>query len=220
MKSLHFDNREEWLFARKGKITGSRLKDLIVKRGDGKKIGFFEVIAERLSTDPEGIAFNETPMERGTRLEPEAMARFEEDTKKEVDKSLVLWVREENEGIALSPDGFIADKKTKKIKTAVECKCLSSARFIEAYIKKFIWKNSDVDSIPSEYYEQIVQYFCVNDDLETLYMVFYDPRVVVKDYFYLTIKRKDVEEDAAKYLQYEIDTIKELDEIVNKISNF
>jgi hypothetical protein len=214
MKSLNFDNRDEWLFARRGKITGSRLKDLIVKRGDGKKIGFFEVIAERLSTDPEGLALNETPMERGTRLEPEAMARFEEDSKLEVDKSLVLWVREENEGIALSPDGFIGDK------VAVECKCLSSARHIEAYIKKFIWKLSDVDSIPAEYYEQVVQYFVVNDKLKTLHMVYYDPRVVCKDYFYLTIKRKDVEEDAKKYLEYEIQTIKELDEIVNKISNF
>ena len=218
MKSLTFDSREEWLFSRKGKITGSRLKDIIVKRGDGKKIGFFEVIAERLSTDPEGMAFNETPMERGTRLEPEAMARFEEDTKKEVDKSLVLWAREENEGIALSPDGFIVDKKTKKIKIAVECKCLSSARFIEAYVKKFVWNKSDVDSIPNEYYEQIVQYFVVNDDLETLYMVFYDPRVVVKDYFYLTIKRKDVEVDTKQFLEYQITTIKEIDEIVNKIS--
>src|ERR1017187_7907454 len=125
MKTLTFENRDEWLSARRGKITGTRLKDIIVKRGTEKKIGFFEVLAERLSTDPYGEAIAETPMERGTRLEPEAIGKFEEDKNVEVDKSLVMWVREENENVAISPDGFIGDA------VAVESKCLSSARHIE-----------------------------------------------------------------------------------------
>ena len=32
MKILKFKNREEWLAGRIGKITGSRLKDIIVKK--------------------------------------------------------------------------------------------------------------------------------------------------------------------------------------------
>ena len=52
--------------AREGKITGSRLKDIIVKRGTGKKIGFYSLIAEKLGIPAEE---GETPMERGSRLE-------------------------------------------------------------------------------------------------------------------------------------------------------
>ena len=50
MKRLSLEqNTEEWLEWRKGKITGSRLNDIIVKRGTGRKLGFYEVIAERLA---------------------------------------------------------------------------------------------------------------------------------------------------------------------------
>ena len=212
MKTLTFENRDEWLSARRGRITGTRLKDIIVKRGTEKKIGFFEILAERLSTDPYGEAIAETPMERGTRLEPEAIAKFEENKSVEVDKSLVMWVREENESVAISPDGFIGDT------VAVESKCLSSARHIEAYVKKFIWGRSDWEAVPDDYKEQDIQYFIVNDKLETLYMVFYDPRVTAKEYFCLTIKRADVQEEIEKYLEQEIKTILEIDEIVNKIT--
>lgn len=37
MKIYKFDNNEEWLKCRIGKITGSRLKDVVTERGDGKK---------------------------------------------------------------------------------------------------------------------------------------------------------------------------------------
>ena len=48
MRTLTFETKEAWAEARRGKITGTRLKDIIVKRGTGKKIGFYELIAERL----------------------------------------------------------------------------------------------------------------------------------------------------------------------------
>ena len=35
-----FETKDEWMEARKGKITGSRLKDIVVKRGIDEKIGF------------------------------------------------------------------------------------------------------------------------------------------------------------------------------------
>ncbi len=86
MKTLKFENQESWLEARKTKITGSRLKDIIVKRGTGQKIGFYELIAERLAIPSDG----EDPMERGHRLETEALERFTQETGKEVDGSLVM----------------------------------------------------------------------------------------------------------------------------------
>ena len=81
MQVNSFETKEDWLIARRGKITGSALKDIIVKRGTGKKIGFYKLIAERLAI-PDGT--EESAMDRGTRLEIEALERFEKETGKTV----------------------------------------------------------------------------------------------------------------------------------------
>lgn len=199
MKTLNFEDRDEWLAARRGKITGSRLKDLIVKRGTGKKIGFYDLIAERLAIEPDG----ENPMDRGIRLEEEAIEQFVEATGKEVDTSLVMWVRDDNPSIAVSPDGFIGKSE------AVEAKCLSSARHIEAYLTQ---------QVPDEYEWQVLQYFIVNDDLERLYLAFYDPRLVTKQFFYLTIERESVAADVEEYLTYQRNMLEEVEDIVTNLT--
>ena len=202
MQTLKFKDREEWLAARRGKITGTRLKDIIVKRGNGKKIGFYELIAERIATEPDN---GETPLDRGVRLEPEALARFTKETKKKVSNDLTIWTRDDNESIAISPDGILSATE------AVEVKCLSSARHIEAFLTQ---------SIPDDYYYQTLQYMIVNEKLKTLNVVFYDPRIPVKDYFVIKVLRKDVKEPIKEYLEYQKQIIKEVDEIVNQLTNF
>lgn len=199
MKTLTYEDRETWLAARLGKITGSRLKDIVVKRGTGQKIGYYELIAERLALPPDG----ENPMDRGTRLEEEAIERFVKETGKKVDTSLVIWTRDDNESIAVSPDGIIG--KTE----AAEAKCLGSASHIKAYLTQ---------AVPDEYEYQVKQYFIVNDKLQTLYLVFYDPRLSVKEFFYLTIKRKDIQEEIDQLLEYEKNILKEVTDIVNQLS--
>ena len=201
MKTLKFNTKDEWLLARKGKITGSRLKDLIVKRGTGKKKGYYELIAERIAVEPT----DENPMERGNRLESEAVARFTKETGKEVDTSLIMWTKDENENIAISPDGIIGENE------AVEVKCLSSASHIEAFL---------TNEIPSEYKDQVVQYFIVNDELTTLYSVFYDPRILVKDYFVIETNRDAVQKEIDEYTEYEMTTLAEIEQIVLKLTNF
>lgn len=199
MKTLKFDTREEWLEGRRGKITGSRLKDIVVKRGTGKKLGFYELIAERLGVP----ADDENPMDRGTRLESEAMAYHIEKTGEKIDSSLVIWTRDDDESIAISPDGFKG--KTK----AVEVKCLASARHIEAYLTK---------QIPDEYEFQKFQYFIVNDKLKELDWVFYDPRILPIPYFVITVKREEVQDQVDEYLLYQKMVLEEVNEIVNKLT--
>lgn len=194
-----YETREEWLADRSGKITGSRLKDIVVKRGLGKKIGFYRLIAERIAED----ADDENPMDRGTRLEEEAVAMFVEKTGKEVDTSLVMWMREDDNSIAISPDGFIDREQ------AVEAKCLSSAAHIEAYLTQ---------QIPSEYEYQALQYFIVNDDLIKLYFCFYDPRIPAIPFFYLEIDRESKASEIAEYLEYERQVLEEVNEIVTKLT--
>lgn len=204
MKILKFDDEAKWLEARRGKITGSRLKDIVVKRGTEKKIGFYELIAERLALPPNG----ENPMDRGHRLEDEAIDRFESKTGKKVDRSLVMWSRDDNGLIAVSPDGFIGKKGTE----AVEVKCLSSARHIEAVI---------TNQVPSEYHYQVLQYFAVNDKLETLYFCLYDPLLRVHDFHVIEVVRDDVMQcEVLQMLEYQNKTLEEVEAYVEELSKF
>lgn len=168
-----------------------------------KKKGFYELIAERLAVESDG----ENPMDRGNRLEPEAIAKFEEKSGKKVVTDLCILSREENESIAISPDGYIAPKgKSKKITEMVESKSLNSAAHIEAYLTK---------KIPSEYRHQMLQYFIVNDDCETLHWIFYDPRFSEKlQFFCIEVNRKEVQDEVTMYLNYQKALLEEVDEIV------
>lgn len=201
MKTLKFEDRETWMQARVGKITGTRLKDIIVLRGNTPKKGFYELIAERVAIP----ADDENPMDRGVRLEEEAISRFSKEEKKKVDTSLIMWVSEEDENIAISPDGVIGETG------AVEVKCLNSASHIEAWLTQ---------KLPSEYQFQSLQYFIVNSKLKYLYFIFYDPRIPNKDFFYLTINRKDIEEDIKKYKQEQLKVLAEVEKITLELTGF
>lgn len=199
MQIHKFEDEQSWLDARLTKITGSKLKDIVVKIGTNPKLGYYELIAERLAIPADG----EKPMDRGHRLEEEALERFAKETGKEVDGSLVMWTRDDNESIAVSPDGSISETE------AAEVKCLASASHIKAFLTQ---------EVPNDYEFQVLQYFIVNEKLETLYFVFYDPRLSVKDFFYLTLKRETLKADIDQYLEYERKTLEDVAEVVNKLS--
>lgn len=203
MKTLSYETREEWLEDRKGRITGSKMKDILSKRNpEIKKKGFYQLIADRIATDANG----QRPIDRGHECEGEALARFASETGKKLDTSLVIWVSDDNENIAYSPDGFV---KGKKITEAIECKCLDSANHIEAFLTQ---------TIPSEFEEQKVQAFVVNPDLKTLYFVFYDSRVMCKDYFVIECHRKDLQEKIDEFMEYEKNVLEEVEKIVNSLT--
>lgn len=190
------------MLARRGKITGSRLKDVLPKRDGSMKIGYYELIAERLGIPSDG----EDAMARGHRLECEAIAEFEKVTGLKVDTSLTIWSRDDNESIAVSPDGVIDEK------TAVEVKCLSSARHIEAVL---------TNEIPDEYEEQVVQYFAVNDQLETLYFIFYDPRLLAKPFHMVTVTRDVVmQARVTQVTEKQVQMLAEVERIVNELTDF
>jgi len=84
----------------------------------------------------------------------------------------------------------------------VEVKCLNSASHIEAYITQ---------TIPDEYRYQIIQYYAVADQLEALDMIFFDPRMAVKDFFILKTKRSDFEAEIQFCLEYQIKELAEIE---------
>ncbi len=193
-------NSQEWQDLRKGKITGTKFKDIVVKRGDSKKKGFYQLLADRLSIEEEGEA--ENPMERGHRLEKEAIDLFQEQTGKKVDRD-VFCISDKNKNIALSPDGLVGKDE------AVEVKCLNSASHLQALLEK---------TIPKDYEEQRNQYFVVNKDLKKLYFIFYDPRVTIKPIHWITVNREDIADDIEFQENYQIKVLKEIDELLANLA--
>lgn len=197
-----YNSEEEWLEGRRGAITGTRAGNLSLKSGKGKKKGFYEIIAEKVAIPASG----ENVMDRGHRLETVAIERFSKDTGIKVNTDLVIWSREDCSDIAISPDGYI--ETNDKIESAIEVKCLSSASHIEAWLTK---------RVPDEYEYQSLQYFAVNDNLKTLYFVFYDPRCPV-DMFYFTITRESVQVQVDELLKLERETLVQIEDIVSQLT--
>jgi predicted phage-related endonuclease len=199
MKTLQFKTNEEWMEGRLGRIGGSRLGKVFSKRDKKPLKAFWEVVAERVALPVP----DENVMDRGHRLEEEALKRFEEETGKKTERNLVIWHRDENDYIAVSPDGTVVGEPA-----ACEVKCLNSASHIEAWVTK---------EVPGEYEEQGLQYFIVNDELQTLYFCFYDPRMP-KDFFYITIKREDVADKIAEFLALQQQATAQMEDIISQLT--
>lgn len=195
-------NTEEWDEIRRGKITGSKLSDLIVKRGTGEKKGFYTLMAEQMGIFKD----DEIPMERGHRLEEEAIEMFVMEYDKQVER-IGFCTSDIDERIALSPDGLIKNKS--KYTEAVEIKCLSAEKHLQAIYEK---------KIPSDYTYQVLQYFIVNDDLETLYFCFYDPRVEQKPFFVIEQHRADLITEIESNKQEQLDKLAKIDEFIKELN--
>lgn len=205
---LKFETKEEWLEARKGKIMGSDLKKLVSKRDKDKKLqGFYTLIVDRILKPGGGEFDQESDMERGNLLEPYLLERFEQETGLTLEKEKTMWVREDA-NIGVSPDAVVAGTDNTH---AVEGKCLSSEKHIQAFLTK---------EIPEDFELQKLQYFTVNDKLEKLTFVFYDDRLAFANFFTIDVLRKDVLKDIEELMIYERKTLAEVDDIVNLLTSF
>ena len=180
----------EWLSFREGKRTGTSIGKLFAKSRvtgelydtDKPLITFYQKVAERLAEgtgDDDGL---ESSRERGKDLEEEAINEAEQKLGLTLIRGNV-WQDSDDPNHIESPDAY-----TKDLKTAVEIKCLSSARHIQAIC---------LNEPPREYYAEYLNYFLVNDKLETLYVFLYDPRFLMEHlkWHAFEIKRADVEYD-------------------------
>lgn len=172
-------------------------------------VGFWQYLAELYATPD---AEYENPAERGHRLE-NINARItvqklgiNEDT---VDYEPTMWARDDEPRIAVSPD---VTQTGDKPSWAIECKSLSTANHLMYVLPYVIWKHKknnklsntlfhehrtatrEYDFVPDKYKPQVLQYFAVNDDLQTLYFSFYDDRInnLNISHVYLTVSRDDI----------------------------
>ena len=211
-------NSPEWLNARAGIITGTKNKDLIVKRGTGKKKGFYQLIADRLLAPkpvndflPEGYDLKEEAHTRGHRLESEAVQKFRELIPTlTIKDECVLCISEENPRLGYSPDALVYADDNVFVEpfATIEVKCLDGANHIEALITKDY----------SDFEWQIVQGFIVNPKQQYAYLVFYNPDLL-RPLHYILITREELQEKITQMQEIHELTLTEVEDWTNKIFN-
>jgi len=197
-------------------------------------VGFWQYLAELYSTPD---AEYENPAERGHRLEnvnagiTVQKLGISEDT---VDYEPTMWARDDEPRIAVSPD---VTETGDKPSWAIECKSLSTANHIMYVLPFLIWKKNktdmlfntlfheyrtatrEYDFVPDKYKPQVLQYFAVNDDLQTLYFSFYDDRInnLELSHVYLTVSRDDIANEVEDHRTKVQEILKYSDVITNLV---
>lgn len=191
---------DEWHHIRKGKITGTTLK-AIMGTPKARQEAIYEIIAERLTVGVESETDYENAMDRGLRLESDAIAEFEFKTNKKVE--ITGFAEDDtNPLIANSPDGLIGDDE------AIEVKCLGGKNHVKMWL---------TNKIPDEYEWQAIQYFVVNKKLKILYFVGYNPDITVHNLHIIEMTREQAEEKIKKAEIAQDEFIKEVENILTTL---
>jgi len=216
-------DREAWLQMRRGKITGSKAKAIrpLSRGADRIPQGFWDLLAEKLAVGADG----EKDIDRGQRLENEALELTAKKLKLNLNLDPGMWVSDDNEDLAVSPD---AAENTDSPTYAAEAKCLSSANHLKFVIKDQRVQQGElyrpIDSIPdgasAAYREQVIQYFVVNENLKKLYFVLYDDRIALDKYMLhvITIDRKDIEDEIEDQKQMQLETLAEVNKLIAELT--
>ena len=171
---------KEWQDARLCKISGTRLASAIGTSAKQESL-INELIAERLTNVSKENYIN-LAMAKGSEAEEYAIEEYELKTG-EITEEVGLCINDEFEWLVNSPDRLI--KRDGKYKKAVEVKCPNTDTLV-GYVRK--------GGIPKDYLPQVMSYFLVNEDLEELDFVIYDPRIDTDQYRLVitNVKRKDL----------------------------
>lgn len=190
---------EEWFAARLGKVTASRVADLMAMTKSGYSVSranyMAELICERL-TGSRAERFSNTAMQWGTDVEPQARAAYEFITDAAV--SEVGFVPHQTiEMFGASPDGLVGDFGL------IEIKCPNTATHIETLLN---------EAVPAKYVTQMqVQMACTGR--EWCDFVSFDPRLPAD----LQIWTSRLHRDSAVIENIEAETVKFLGELAAKV---
>jgi putative phage-type endonuclease len=193
---------DEWFAARLGKVTASRVADVIAKTKTGYSTSrdnyMAQLVCERL-TGQKGESFSNAAMQWGTDTEPKAResymaARFEIVTE-------VGFINHPTiQAAGASPDGFVGDLGL------IEIKCPNSATAIETLLTQ---------TVPGKYNTQM-QWQMVCTGRHWCDFVSYDPRLPAE--LQLFIKRVEYDPVYGAMLEKEvIGFLKELDDKIEQL---
>ena len=190
---------EEWFSARLGKVTASRVADVIAKTKSGYSASrdnyMAQLICERL-TGQQGESFINAAMQHGVDTEPLARSAYETLHGLLVEE--VGFVQHPTiEMAGASPDGLVG------LFGMLEVKCPNTATHIDTLINS---------TVPTKYITQMQwQMRCC--DRQWCDFVSFDPRLPLD--LQLFIKRIEYDAEYVAMLEKEVNQF--LDELVNKI---
>jgi len=195
---------DAWKLERCGKVTASRIADMMAKTRSGwgaSRANYAaELVTERLTGQP-ADKFTNSAMQWGTEQEPEARILYE--MMKDVEVKQVGMVRHATIADTLaSPDGLIGDDGL------IEIKCPQSATHIQTLLSEVV---------PDKYLKQIAwQMACCGPQIQWADYVSFDPRMPAE--MQLFIKRVPRDVALIKELEREVPLfIKEVEETVSKL---
>jgi len=191
----------EWFAARLGKVTASRVADVIAKTKTGYSASrdnyMAQLVCERM-TGVQGESFTNAAMQWGTDQEPLARAAYEAAQDVLVDETgFVIHPRIQEAGA--SPDGLVG------MFGLIEIKCPNTATHIETILS---------DKVPGKYITQM-QWQMACTERDWCDFVSFDSRM--PEGLQLFIKRVKFDPIYVKMLEYEIQEF--LDELETKIKN-
>lgn len=179
---------QEWLQARCGKVTASRIADIMAKTKSGPSASrqsyMAELIAERLTGLP-AEKFSNAAMAWGTEKEPEARAAYEfyrSETVKEVGFVIHPTINQ----AGCSPDGLVGADGL------VEIKCPATSTHLETLLGKMA---------PSKYVNQM-QWQMACTGRQWCDFVSYDPRL--PEHMRLFVKRMPRDDRRVEELETEV----------------
>lgn len=142
---MHEQGTAEWLSERAGKVTASRIGDLMAKTkagyGASRANYMAELVAERLTGIPKQSFTNEA-MRWGTETEPQARAMYELETGNTV-LEVGFIPHPKLEGCGASPDGLVGGSGLVEIKcpnTATHIETLRGAAIDRKYLLQMHWQ--------------------------------------------------------------------------------
>jgi putative phage-type endonuclease len=193
----------EWFTARLGKVTASRVADVIAKTKTGYSTSrenyMAQLVCERM-TGTQGESYNNAAMQWGTDQEPLARAAYEAAADVLVDEiGFVVHPTIVNAGA--SPDGLVRDNGL------IEIKCPNTATHIDTVL---------TDKVPSKYIPQM-QWQMACTQRKWCDFVSFDPRM--PEGLQLFIQRVDFDVDYVKMLETEItEFLAELETKIEKLN--
>lgn len=196
---------DEWRQARCGRITASRIADVMAtlksgKPAAGRKNYVSELVAERLTGEPQDNGYTNSAMEWGIQTESEAREAYARKTLAIVEETGMV-IHPDMDFAGASPDGLVGDG-------LCEIKCPKTSTHIDTILSK---------KIPKKYILQMQwQMSCTG--AEWCDFVSYDPRL--PEPHNLWIKRVERDEKLIKEIEAEVKLVdaevKEIIETLNK----
>jgi putative phage-type endonuclease len=174
---------EAWFEDRLGRVTASRLADVLAKTKTGYSASrtnyMTQLVLERI-TGQKGESFTNSAMQWGTEQEPFARAAYEAHTGQMVEE--VGFIPHPTiESAGASPDGLVGDDGM------VEIKCPSSSTALECWLTH----SQGGNPVDAKYYAQMQFQMRCADRSWVDYVVF-DPRMPAKaQLFIVRVERND-----------------------------